>query len=130
MILAKLGAILKHRTMWHWIADETRKKKRKVTKKEYFDYHNIPYEDRPLNLCFCCEYDESDDIIVGRRRCEFCPIDWCNDWGNKDCNVAGSLFKQWLACNDKDWKRAAKLADKIAELPERSEVPNFAIKIH
>ena len=109
--LTKSEAISNHRKLYHWIATETRKQKRKVHKSEYFDFYNVPDTDIPQNYCYCCEYDEQQ--LSGA--CFHCPI----DWGNEKCGVAGSLFKQWHACNDKDWKRAADLADKIAELPER-----------
>lgn len=55
--MTKAEAISEHRKMYRWIADETRKKKSKVTEKEYFDYHNIPYEDRPFNRSYACHYD-------------------------------------------------------------------------
>lgn len=109
-ILTKSEAIFHHRKMYHWIADETRKQKRKVTQKEYFN--NIPHEDIPWGSLYVCDYDERLDGF-----CECCPIDWGNDRG---CIDDSSPYCEWINCDKNDWERAAKLADKIAELPEKT----------
>ena len=109
--LTKSKAILKHRKMWHWIAKQTRKQKRKVCKLEYLDFYNISDENKPSRYCYACQYD----MQIGND-CSHCPI----NWGNSMCCLDdGSLYREWLACGGLNWERAAELADMIAELPER-----------
>ena len=43
----------KFRKMWQWIADETRKRKRRMGKWEYFNAFNIP--EMPFCDCYACE---------------------------------------------------------------------------
>lgn len=111
--LTKSEAIFNHRKMWHWMAAETRKQKRKVYKLEYLDFYNISDENKPFGSCYACQYDIQCD-----NDCTHCPINWGDGMG---CFTDGSLYREWLACNENenDWERAAELADKIAELPER-----------
>ena len=110
--LTKSEAIFHHRKMYHWIADETRKKKRKVTENEYFDQYNISRGGRPLCDSYACHYD----MLFGDD-CTHCPINW---GGGVGCVDNGSPYCEWIDCDKNDWERAAKLADKIAELPEKT----------
>ena len=111
-MMTKAEAISNHRKLWHWIAEETRKLKRKVKKSEYFKQNNIPNEPIPAYFCYCCEYAEQF-----RDDCTYCSIDWGNT--ENECSCSYGLYLRWNACNDEDWKRAADLADKIAEMPEK-----------
>ena len=104
MILTREQAVVNHRKMWNWIADETLKQKKRVEKKEYFNFFGIALEDTPKKFCYCCEFA---DFI-----CYRCPIDWSP---KRDCCDDG-LFAKWLHC--KDYKEASILARQIAELPE------------
>ena len=110
--MTKAEAISNHRQMWRWIAKRTRKLRRKVKKSEYFEHCNIPYEDRPFDSCYVCSFDEQLGGV-----CEFCPIDWGN--AENRCEIGDSFYNQWFRCAENDWERAADLADKIAELPEK-----------
>ena len=113
-MMTKAEAISNHRKMWRWIAKQTRELKRKVEQSEYFDHYNISYKDRPFFDSYVCQFDEQ---FVGV--CDFCPIDLGK---GVDCQTDGSPFLKWLECDEDDWERAAELADKIAELPERKGV--------
>lgn len=110
MKITKAEAILNHRKLWRWIAKQTRKLKRKVEQSEYFDHYNISYKYRPFCDSYACHYDTQfgDD-------CTHCPI----NWGDGTCGTIGLPLSEWIDCDPDDWERAAELADKIAELPEK-----------
>lgn len=101
-------AIKKHRELWHWIADETRRRKRTVFKNENSDV----VKESPMNGCWLCEYAYAND-------CGICPIKWGDD--GEDCTDKGSPFKEWYDSGN-DWKTRAYYADIIAELPEKEDV--------
>ena len=119
MKLTREEAISEHRKMWNWIADRIEEEK------EYQDIEDLKIEycdregfDDIENNCFCCEYTNCV--------CEFCPIEWESEAGDymcldqykeKDCKGL------YMLCFDElDWKEQAKLARKIANLPERENV--------
>ena len=110
MTFTKEQAITEHRKMWNWIADETEKRKRKIRKSEYFKEHHIAHLTRPWGDCYCCEYA----LIACEQdvKCMYCPI----DWGSVESCFDG-VFASWLN-EDRDYKIAAELARKIANLPE------------
>lgn len=65
-----------------------------------------------LNLqhyCFCCEYTDSIDCT-----CESCVLDWGTTEG---CEL---LYRKVVHATS--WKEQAKLARRIANLPERKDV--------
>lgn len=103
-------AIKKHRELWHWIANETRREHRRVLKDENPDVAN----ETPLNGCWLCEYTNQFDKVYHDLCCD-CPI----DWGVKTCMRKGSPYKEWMFDPFLDYEELAKLADIIAELPER-----------
>lgn len=108
--------ISEHRKMWNWIADTTEKLERPVRKYEYFDFIGCPELKVPLLSCFCCDYTQKAGKWCGGT----CPLDWGNK-ENKCTNVADALFDGWCnACNNENWREAAVLARKIANLPERN----------
>ena len=109
MELTREEAIGLHRKMWRWIAEETEKQKRIVTRKEYFKSMEIEEENIPEFYCYCCEYCELAD-----GDCELCPILW-----DGEKTTCFSDFVTWLSTTS--WQEAAELARKIAELPERKE---------
>ena len=107
MRLTREQAIAWHHKMWNWIADETEKLKRKVIKYEYFDTMRI--HDIPLNECYCCEFNR-------RSNSYHCANNCIINWG-KNLGCTDSCFSEWA--NTYDWKKAARLARIIANLPER-----------
>lgn len=111
--LTKQQTIAEHRKMWRWIADETKKQGRMVEKAEYFDAMGISPEDRPAGNCYCCDYTDGN--------CLKCPIEWGGDYGTcldrYTYDDGKGLFGQWIHTNNPE--EAARLAHKIAELPER-----------
>lgn len=113
--------------MWNWIADETEKRQKAVTKAEYFKQNKLK---SVFCECYCCQYAFDNSEIMRRgdkcRDCEICPIDWgvkvCgNDY--KQCVAEKTDYSKWddyVFLND--WKSAAKYAGEIANLPAREEV--------
>lgn len=109
MELTKSEAVERHHQLWSWIAEETLKKKRCVTKAEAFIYFGWP---RVYASCWCCEYTK----LHGRRSCDACPIDWSPS-GVTHCY---RLFNDWLsAVSYMDYRKAANAAKQIAELPAK-----------
>lgn len=120
--------VFHHRKMWNWIADQTLKLKRKVTKEEYFEAMGIPVWNRPLHRCYCCQYV----FRYFENTCESCPIDWTNGEDNDEfdkyfiCTFEyetiglTSIFIKWLRADY--YKEAARLARTIANLPEKENV--------
>lgn len=120
--LTKPEAVKSHREMWHWIADETLKRKRKVYKIDYFREMEIPFGEIPINECYCCEYNnqqfEKFGVDIDEAPCNFCPVDWEYDVYALMClsdDEEGS-FGKWV--KETNYKEAAKLARMIAELNE------------
>ena len=108
--MTKEEAIKKHRELWHWIADETRRKHRKVQKAENPDVFN----EMPCNECWLCEYRFQIDNVF-RECCNVCPI----NWGVGTCMKKGSPYRSWTFDSSLNYEELANLADTIAELPER-----------
>ena len=75
-------------------------------------------EVRVKNNCFCCEYINCV--------CVFCPIKWESKVENYMCideykeNDSEGIYS--ICCDETDWREQAKLARKIANLPERQDV--------
>lgn len=103
--------IKKHVELWTWIANKTLEEKRVVRKEEYFKIG----EEIPLSHCFCCEYDEQNG-----GNCLSCPL----NWGGYEKRCSDDVvYLKW--CIEKDYKKSAKLARKIAHI---SLKPEFAKK--
>ncbi len=125
MELTKKEAVRLHREMWRWIAEQTEKQKRKIGKREYFRVMGIVKPYIPYRKCYCCEYVKQRRSIV---QCEkICPIDWGSEFDSystpsclqatQSFSVYDGYYSKWL--DTKNFKEAAWLAKKIAELPER-----------
>ena len=122
MKLTREEAIANHRKMWNWIADETERRQAIVSKSDYL--HNTLWRDI-LNECFCCEYSYQES---GCESCAYCPLDWGNNQKSFMCenirsyNGLKGLHAAWVNFAKKDdWRNAAKIARKIANLPERKD---------
>ena len=129
MKLTKEEAIANHRKMWNWIADETERLERIVSKAEYFQKHNISNYDIPPHSCYCCAFDLQYWALP---LCGACPINWgvnteitsCIIEESAFCSKKESPFRKWVTVVNyypDDWERAAKFAREIANLPEREE---------
>lgn len=114
---AREDFIFHHRKMWNWIADESLKLKRKVSQHEYFEAMNIDDELWPFNMCYCCQ------ISLCRGGCNVCPIDWKSSVIELKCQDKNERFDRkgmhgkWA--DEPDYKKSAKLARTIANLPEK-----------
>ena len=107
-------AIENHRKMWNWIADETEKRQRIVSKGDYFKENEI-MED-VFEKCFCCEYGgQRVGRYTGTDKCSYCPINWICD----NCEEKESPYTLWSDCEE--WELSAKYAREIANLPAREE---------
>lgn len=112
-MLAKKEAIRRHRLMWNWIADETEKRGRCVTKEEAFKHFCW----RMASMdCWCCEYDSC-------HISDCCGVNCIIVWPGTSCAIGpydgDGLYTRW--CNTREPSESAALARQIAELPEREE---------
>lgn len=108
-VLTKEEAIKRHRMMWNWIAYETLRREEFVTKAAAIEHFGWD-ESKMRGKCWCCTYGREDGT------CEKCPIQWP---GSK----CYGLYDDWCylgRCSD--YKKAAELAYRIANLPEREDV--------
>lgn len=109
-----------HREMWHWIAEETRKQKRKVIKYEYFNHNKTQLV--PAASCFACQEAIKRCPTGGDagRYCQYCPLKWGTEksYASDFCLRGDTLFCQWMMIGAglSDWQVAADLADRIAEM--------------
>ena len=124
MRLTKEQAILEHRKMWNWIADESEKRKLIIKKRDYFEF--IEALSPPLFDCYCCEYNSLQNDANGIINCEKCPIDWGstrNSFMCEDLHIDGNrggLYAQWRTCSDVE--TAVRLAREIANLPKNINI--------
>lgn len=113
--LTKEEAIKRHRMMWNWIAYETLRQERFVTKQEaleHFGWDGTKMRSR----CWCCTYAHENGS------CENCPIQWPGVRCTSSVEVEG-LYDKWCDMRWRfDHKKAADLAYQIANLPEREDV--------
>lgn len=116
-----------HRKLWNWIADETERTHKCVDKWDAFNHFG--WRKSIDAQCWACQY------IRWRRKyrpskidCDdLCIVDWgvSERTGKNMCCVFNapfnlSAFELWDACLcDQDWRKAAKAARIIANLPER-----------
>lgn len=121
--LTKEEAIKRHRQLWNYIADESERTGKPVSKKQVFAYFGWSFWTK--SLCWCCEYCGS--------HCHKCPIKWPGNNGYI-CNnpespynkllVAESLYSDFYHNSKKAEKYLndyIKYAREIANLPERKD---------
>lgn len=108
-------AIKKHRELWHWIADEHRRRKSVLVQK--FENPEVAKK-APANDCWLCEYVKHLEKDSPRSGCD-CPIKWGENI--KYCASIGSPYLKWNNLYGSNYEDLAKLADIIAELPEREK---------
>lgn len=129
MNLTKEQAVVEHRRMWNWIAQQYRMGEQhnvEEMKRRYISGELGKSPDLIYSHCFCCEYSiqaikDSDGL------CDNCPIKWPSDVEEYFCidahvpddgeglyMEACSISVQ-LAC---DVERLISLAEQIANLPE------------
>ena len=114
--MTKSEAIAGHRAMWNLIA------KMIADGKHYKDAYTYKCEalkilgikENLYALCFCCEYDSQKDSYSCNENCII-------KWSNTNCDDSEyHRFGCYLL--GENWKLAAKLAQIIANLPEREGV--------
>lgn len=140
--ITKEEAIRNHRAMWIWIAREIARRKRTVSivryKEKYITEVMGLREDDVYLECFCCEYAANKRKFLegsSGNMCKYCPVEWQSEASAFMCEHKNETdFKArikkglWIRCeimNTRgrgDWKKQAKLAYKIAMLPEREDV--------
>ena len=77
--MSKETAIINHRHMWNWLADNP-----KAQKSHYMVAHNI--KPRPFEDCFLCEFVVENGI----RNCNNCLLVWPpNVWTTNVCHSGG-----------------------------------------
>lgn len=118
MNLTKQEAISWHRRMWIWIAKQIAKHRKVMDivelKKHFCDMFNV----YPKSDCFCCDYDN--------QICKSCPVVWKDEESDISAFCAYSEYGQCVLIYEdyehNNWKKQAKIAYKIAMLPERVSV--------
>lgn len=119
-------AVRNHRDMWTWIAEQSRKYRTAITKSDYRREQFPGLRELP-NQCWLCQYTyyrTKDD------NCRKCPLEWESIHDMQPCiridknaegpNESPGLYKRWkMAVDRNDWRQAAELAERIANLPER-----------
>lgn len=116
MKLTKGEAIRRHRLMWNWIAEETFRKGKKVSKEAAFKHFGWEKES-VSHRCWCCQYDCEH---YGQKCYSRCIIKWPGASCVFGYEGKQGIFSKW--CEEHDPKRAAELARQIANLPERKDV--------
>lgn len=113
--LTREEAILKHRELWNWIANETEREHRCVYKDEN-------PEVRISNLicdCWLCEYAAQESEF--EYKCDKCPVNW-GKYETCWTPTYEGLFDLYERCfREEQWQYAAKIAREIATLPEKRE---------
>lgn len=98
-----------HRKMWDWIEQETRRRRKKITKEDYAYEINDCINQISAN-CWLCEYADN---------CRNCMLKW--DERNGTCQATADgypgLYTKWGGAMH--WRTAADLAHQIANLNER-----------
>ena len=114
-------ALERHRSKWHWIAEETRKKCREVVSMEYFTRMETDEYDVDVFLNysgdhFCKFVEDNFKIDDFCDRCSHCPLQWEDKNGNTVCKCydEGSLVSEWL--EEQDISKSAELAERISKL--------------
>lgn len=136
-------AVLQHRKMWIWIAQQYAKgRKTEVAnlKREYIKekFFNVDM----YSNCFCCEYAHNNSFL---HMCSYCPLVWTNEYccetDESEYNLISDIYVkyEYLSENIKYFpkkygtkkfrrklemlkRRLVKVAYKISQLPERKEV--------
>ena len=115
----KKYCIANYRKMWTWIANETLKQKRCISKYEAFKHFR--WSGDTECLCWCCEYIKK---VSSNMRCsEVCPIMFDGHTNLSGlCGDNDSSFEKWKkACREYNYMDAFEYAMKIALLPERKD---------
>lgn len=116
--LTKEEAVKRHRMMWNWIAYETLRRKEFVTKQEAVEHFGWN-ESKMRSGCWCCTYAYEDKDWG----CNKCPIQWPEGRCYGLPNGIFGLYDIWRAIKwTPNYKEAADLAYRIANLPEREDV--------
>ena len=106
--MTKEEVIRKHREMWRWLA----KNPGGEWKEDYLEKSGP--EARLGYDCYLCDYVNKNH----NRDCRYCPV----EWPEESCYCYDGLYTKWeFAMLGEDYTRAAKLARRIAELPEKEE---------
>lgn len=81
--LTREQVIEEHREMWNWIADETERRRKVVTKDDYLEEHGGFFLAGfvPVRNCYLCQYADCD--------CDKCIADWT------PCVEEGSLYDEY-----------------------------------
>lgn len=116
MGLTREQTITEHRKMWNWIADNLESMRMNVcTLKQMYCNEN---EWNLLHNCFLCDYCN--------QNCEECPLYWGEEVESMSCccePINDELYTSWIKADrlsiQGDYKEAAELARKIANLPLR-----------
>lgn len=123
--LTKEEAIRRHQILWNWIAQTSIQEQRCVDKIEAFEHFGWS-KHYVQSYCWCCGYAQEEFIKYRNSvycedhpsQCFFCPVEWP---GGHCANGLFLLLDQFIDafCAGDDYIEVAKIAYKIAELPEK-----------
>lgn len=140
--LTKEECVHRHRLLWNYIADQIEEQEEvpcncKEEAFEHFGWHNGAIFD----YCWACYYCQMkvfemvDDADTERRKawvnCYNCLFDWYDrgdePWDEKYSNYCDdgiTLYSRFraLQLNNDNWKEAARIARKIANMQVREDV--------
>lgn len=134
MELTKEQAIIEHRKMWNWIAEQYKSGSMDditVLKGNYLSQYDDGKWLYITSGCFCCAYNTCERRKCGGEICEYCPVEWGS---NVDSYMCCDRYEEDDRCGLYDYlhylstmpirnpQELAKLAKEIANLPER-EIP-------
>ena len=122
-------ALERHRSKWHWIAEETRKQCRAVVSIEYFtrmetDEYDVDVFLNHAGDHFCKFVEDNLKISNHFERCQHCPLQWKDKSGNPVCTCydEDSLVSEWL--KERDITKSAELSERIANLELKPQWKN------
>ena len=132
MQLTKEQAIIEHRKMWNWIADQYKSGCINFIydmEKKYIQECTNYSSDEIESWSFCCEYTDQNDE---KDSCNKCPLVWdeitgfCSCLQTDNLNENGDFAGLYQRVTDETWDsseidfdKVYKLCKQIASLPER-----------
>lgn len=145
--LTKEECVRRHRLLWNYIADQIEEQEEvpwdcKEEAFEHFGWHNGDmFNYCWFNYCWACYYRQMkdfemvDDADAEKRKgwlnCHNCLFDWHNhgdkpwdDSYSNYCDDGTTLYSHFhaLKLNNDNWKKAARIAREIANMPVRDGV--------
>ena len=122
--------IQKHREMWNWIADQILERKILLDIAEAKLTWCLEIGLAPISGCFACECKYAIHEACSRCEYAYCRKGCLFNWVESSENFVSCIGRKsslYVRCtNARTYRKQAELARKIANLPVREEVVEFA----